>query len=256
MEKKQVLMHQLIAAANGRETEAKVITTETEHIFNSRSESGPFTGSEVNQTTNIEGGTVAERKANFPTTSVEERVAYHIDKITDFFDTAINREDANGMGLVRSELVIDDKSYGVHSANAYMCLRKQLIGLSRILAAAPSFEEGAYDWEPDPDRKYTFKRVESKARFKPSDRVIRVEGYPPDDVKAPVQKVTMELHYGDIVTTTFCSKWTSTRKAQILTRLGELIKAVDAALYEANACDVSDVVRNKLATDLLKSLLK
>lgn len=251
-----LLMHQLVAAARGRESETRLIMEETKSIFGSRSESGPFTGLEVVQTTNIEGEVTTERKANFPTTSVEERVAYHIEKVIEFFDVAINREDANGLGLVTSELIIDGKSYGKHSANAYMCLRKQLIGLSNLLASAPSFEEGAYEWNADPDRKHTFKRMESKVRFKPSDRVIRVEGFPADDVKAPVQKVTVEVHYGDIVTTTFCSKWTSTRKAEVLTRLGDIIKAVDAALYVANASDVSAVMHNKLATDLLKNLLR
>lgn len=256
-EKTGPLMHQLVSAVNGLETESRKIAEETEKVFRSNdNDGGPFLGTVVETTTLIDGATLPETKAKYPVSSVEARVAYHLEKVTNAFDAAINREDANGMGLVKSELFIEGKSYGVHSANAYMCLRKQLISLSNLLAQAPSFEQGAYDWEPDPDRPNTFKRSEKKRRFKPTDQVIRVEGFPPDDVKAPTQKVTKDVHIGDIVNTFLCAKWTSTRKAEVLTRLGNLIKAVDKALFEANSSNVAQVAQNKLATDLLKDLLK
>ncbi len=247
------MMHQILSAWTTVKGRAKLVRDETEKSFKDPKKF--FEGSRVAVTHDTVAGKPEDITENFPITTVEARVAFHLETLSTIFDLELNKEDSNGMGLAKAELIVGGKSYGMHSAVCYLALSNQLEALRNTLKDAPSFEVGADAWVQDTDKgDGYYKTTKSTTRTQNQDRVVKVPGFT-DESKTPTQKIVEIVQLGKIVTTSFCSKWTSIRKHEVLGKLDAMIVDVNDALSRANSCDVSEVAKQKLATELLKTLL-
>lgn len=181
------------------------------------------------------------------TTTVDENLDYILPHIAAFWD-AVLQKDMTNLGAV-ADLEIDGKVLATNVPATFLLgLEAKLSEFRKVLESIPTLAPGI-KWEEDPDtKKGAFKTAIPEITFKTEKRMdYRIVVEPTEYHPADVREVSTVPSVGKYTTIRWSGMITPADKAERLTRLDRLLRAVKQARVRANK---AKVVKGNIASTL------
>lgn len=241
-------LHEVLAVEGDREGIAKKIVNETSGVF--KAKHNLFLGGTKTLQMDQAGHESAEAAAaeiNEIVTTVDERLDYTRDAVTQWLDVVLTKESTNQ--TAKADLVVDGKTIAAQVPATFLLgLEAKLKTLRGMYAEVPTLAPGVV-WEEDTVAGrgiYRTKTPEVRAKTQkvPQFKVLyeATEHHP-----AQIERWNEEVVVGRFTQTTQSAMMPASRKAAILGRLDKLIQATKQARMRANSVDIVD---SKIGDDI------
>lgn len=238
-------LNQLVAVENGKKTRTKTRLTELHHVSQ---KTALLEG--INRTYEAKD----EEGDRLPSESTRVQVRLNevlkdvAETLTDLFDVTLTKEVGNTQA--KADVVVDGKVLVKSAPVTYLLfLEKQLVDVRTFVSKLPVLNP-AYRWE--------FNDQEGVWQTEP-EKTVRTKKVPKAFVKAPAtdkHPAQVEVFNEDVIVGQWTKVQTSgavpaARRAELLTRVDNLLEAVKFAREEANSQEVTDKKTGKAVFDYL-----
>ena len=241
-------LHELLAAEVSVAGAYNVIATETDKVL-----SKPDMFTKVVTTVKHFDGADAHldtSETKDATTSVDERIAYHLGRsFQSYFDLLASKDATNQ--LAKADVELDGKVFltGV-PATFLLTLESKIAELRKKFEAIPTLQPGVV-WNEDATTN-TF-RSDPATTFKTQKSFSVISLAKATEKHAEqVEKVPVDKPVAKIERTTWSGMWTSTKKSETLARLDALLVAFKQARQRANCQEVVKVDVDKKIADFIR----
>lgn len=185
--------------------------------------------------------------------TVPNKLRYALNTFVKYLDCIASKEATNAVAT--APLVIGGQT--IHEAlpaTLLLALENKLRGIRPVLEAMPTLTKGV-EWKPDPDKGqdvFVTAREERKQRTVKEPK-FRVLYQATKEHPAQIEKWQEAVAKGEFVTIQWSGNITSARKAEILERFDQVLRAVKKARMQANS---TPVVETKIARQLFDYVVK
>lgn len=250
------ILHQIIAVQPKLETVLNNLLTENIKVFTNKSDffRGTITTYEalgVDESGNENYRLPIDETKNI-TTNVPEQLSFLRKHIIDAIDNVCTKEATNCK--TSTELTIGNKTFNVTSPEL-LALDKKIKSLRNLILAIPTVDP-AKIWEPSEDPKYRLETDPIKQYTTANIRVVK--SIPSGSDKHPphidINNETVKIGYK--FTKYISGELTSQEKADVLTNLDIIEKAIAESLQKANSIEVEDRTYGKDIIDFLLQPIK
>lgn len=195
-------------------------------------------------------------------TTVDEKIQYFIKESSEFIDSLFSQEKTNSTGLAKSELIINDNSWGEFTSLELLRLKSliessDLGDLGSLLGSIPVRSDSQL-WLKSSAEEYKDRNVWETERISGISRTTEKEEYilPDPNIKAgkienytpkvAVRTTTIEI--GDYTQQYFSGQWSHRRRSIALKRKNDLLVAIIKSLKQCNECETikSELTANKI----------
>lgn len=226
-------LHELLAVESSLEKTGYLLVEESKRNFGKEN---LFTG-EVKDLImfNDEDSHLETRDVRILESTVMENISYTTAALADYFDVVLQKDAANQ--AAKADLELEDGTILARDlpATFLLGLETKLNKLRELYNGIPTLEPGI-DWVKDElERPGVYKTNNGIITFRTKKDTEFKVAYPATDKHpAQVHAIDVTVNVGKFVTMKFSGKMSSLDKANILSRLDSLIKAVKRARSRAN----------------------
>lgn len=187
-------------------------------------------------------------------TTVIEQVEFLQKHVGEVWNLVLSKEETNSSGNAKADLIVDGVNFGVYSATTFLALKSQLTQLRNLYKNIP-LRDTAKTWMPDKNRKNIYKTSEDR-RIRTAKKT-NYKTFPDSTGKFPdqIKEWNEDVPIGTIGKVHYSGAISAMEKGELLSRIDQLISAVDDARVRANDCEFVKVeLHNKLFDFIHKGL--
>lgn len=190
--------------------------------------------------------------------TVDEKLKYMVDTVTEYIDTLFSQEATNANGGAKAELKVGDTSFGILSSLELLRLKSLLenASLKGMYENIPVRNDDEI-WQESVNEMYRgmgifeSEKTGGVAKTTTKEQYILSDPNVSKDASNYVPQVASKdtvMELGDYTYQKFSGEYSHRQRAEILKRRSELLTAVIVALKEANECPVieSEMTAEKL----------
>ena len=232
-------LHELLAVEADLEGKAKLIIGETMAVF--KGKPNLFLGSVRTYQPFREDGISYPEEHQAITTTVGDKLSYASKSIEPWFDALAQKEATNQMA--KSDLVVDGEVLATDvPATMLLSLESRLKMVRGVYENIPTLAMGV-EWKEDNTRgKGVFVAVHPEEAFKTSKTTkSKVLYEATKEHPAQIDKWEETENVGKYTKNVWCGMITPTRKAELIERVDNLLRAVKKARQRANSTEVKDI---------------
>lgn len=228
-------MHQLLAVESDIAKTAEALATEAKATF---SKADRFEG-QVRKVDMFDDARAKENTADTKavTTTVDEKLAFVLPAIGRYYDALFQKERANQLAV--ADLIVGGKTIASQVPATFLLgMEKRLNTLRELVLTIPTLDPNL-TWTENANLRKGVVQSQPIENYKTEKVVEPLVLYPATDKHpAQVKETSMDRNVGKITLVKHSGMWTVARKAQVLSRLDELIEAVKRARMAANDQEV------------------
>jgi hypothetical protein len=180
-------------------------------------------------------------------TTVLQKLLYIKNSIVAGLDAQLSKEETNGSGNAKADLIVGDVNFGSFSATSLLALEKELVQWRKIYSSIPTLDP-AKSWKLDEMSELALYITEPVSTFRTAKVEDFITVYDATEFHpAQVEKVTKDKTVGKYQTVYKSGKITPLAKSKMLSRLDVLLLAIKIARSKANQAEIVKVdLGNKL----------
>ena len=250
--KKKNQLHQLLAVEPDLRVKAQKIMEETLNTFVKKSEH--FDGMiKTYEPFEVAEGEVESQRVPSDikevVTTVKEKLDYTAKSIAKALDAVIQKDETNGTGRARAELVVGEKKFGEFGATTLLTIEQFLVKIRAVYKMIPTLDPvRAWNEDATEGRKIYITDIEVRYRTERQKKVITMTP-PTKEHPAQTSLVDTDHQVGQYNTIYKSGKITPKDKSDLLFRIDRLIVAVKKTRAEANQ---AEVVKTRIAEKLFR----
>jgi len=172
------------------------------------------------------------------TTTVDENIDYTVDALAEYYDVVYQKDLTNQQAV--ADIVVDGKVLASNVPSTFLLgMEKKLNSLRDLYTAIPTLQPGI-KWEQASDAgEGVFQSANDVEQFKTKKDIDFKEVAPATkEHKAQIVQYETTINVGKYVTTKTSGMFTPLEKANRITKLDTLLKAVKQARNRANGTEV------------------
>lgn len=182
------------------------------------------------------------------TTTVDENINYVVDSLAEYFDVVYQKDLTNQQAV--ADIVIDEQVIAADVPSTFLLgMEKKLNSLRDLYTAIPTLQPGIKWQVAENEGAGIFQAANDIEQFKTKKDIDFKEVAPATkEHKAQIVQYEVVVNVGKYVTTKTSGMFTPLEKANRISRLDKILKAVKQARNRANA---TEVVRGKIGKSIL-----
>lgn len=243
-------LHELLAVEGELDSAYRIIIGETEHTFKAKHQL--FFGYEKRLENFVEGSAEAPKEFQELTTTVIDKLYYFNSHCIKYFDAVLQKETTNQ--LAKADIMINGWLLAKDVPVTFLLgLENKLKAVREVYKNMPTLPNGI-SWLPDNMKGLNVWRMEHpEEKFKTAKTFKHKVLYEATDKHpAQIERWEENENVGKYITEKWSGLITSAKKAEILERFDNLIRAVKKARQRGNNCEV---IKNKISQNIFDYIL-